>query len=339
MSVPEDAPQGCPGTESATAGKSSACDGCPSQQTCASGEGNKEDPDLAIVRERLSSKMVHNKILVLSGKGGVGKSTFATHLALALSAGEDRPETGLLDVDICGPSIPHMLSLGGEEVRQSNSGWQPVYVTDNLAVMSIAFLLPNRDDAVVWRGVRKTSLIKQFLKDVDWGELDYLVFDTPPGTSDEHISLLQMLKGCDVDGAIVITTPQEVSLLDVRKEINFCRMAGTKVLGVVENMSGFVCPHCENCSDVFAPSTGGAEKMCEEMDVPFLGRVPLDPKLGSAADQGKDAFVVSPTSPAVKALGEIVANLRKIMATSKKASSPQVTEALRGEGKTKICSP
>mmetsp|Transcript_10913 Transcript_10913/g.33461 ORF Transcript_10913/g.33461 Transcript_10913/m.33461 type:complete len:328 (+) Transcript_10913:69-1052(+) len=308
--VPEEAPAGCPGTTSSEAGRTDACAGCPSQAACASGEAGKEDPDLAVIRDRLSAKNVRRKILVLSGKGGVGKSTFAAHMAMALAMASDRPETGLLDVDICGPSIPHMLSVQGEEVHQSNSGWQPVFVSENLSIMSVAFLLPSKNDAVVWRGVRKTSLIKQFLKDVDWGGLDYLVFDTPPGTSDEHISLLQMLKGCDVDGAIIITTPQEVSLLDVRKEISFCRLAGTRVLGVVENMSGFVCPKCEECTTIFPASTGGAEQMCVEMNVPFLGKVPLDPRLSHAADSGKNAFEQHPNSLGVKALFEIVNKLR-----------------------------
>uniref|UniRef100_A0A7S2ZXS9 Cytosolic Fe-S cluster assembly factor NUBP1 homolog n=1 Tax=Rhodosorus marinus TaxID=101924 RepID=A0A7S2ZXS9_9RHOD len=311
--VPEHAPEGCPGTGSEQAGKSDSCAGCPSQTACASGEAAKEDPDLEVIRNRLSSSRVNNKILVLSGKGGVGKSTFASFLALALSAQEEMPETGLLDVDICGPSIPHMLSVQGEEVRQSNSGWQPVAVNDNLSVMSVAFLLPGRDNAVAWRGVRKTSLIKQFLKDTDWGELDYLIFDTPPGTSDEHISLLQMLKGCSIDGAVIVTTPQEVSLLDVRKEINFCRMANTPIIGVVENMSGFVCPSCENCVNIFPPSTGGAEAMCKEMGVKFLGKVPLDPKLSAIVDKGKNPFEEARDSAAVKALNGIVHTLQTIL--------------------------
>lgn len=194
----------------------------------------------------------------------------------------------------------------------SNSGWSPVYVEENLSVMSIGFMLPSKDDAVIWRGVRKTGLIKQFLRDVDWGELDYLVVDAPPGTSDEHISLVQYMKECNVDGALIVTTPQEVSLLDVRKEINFCAKSGTKVLGVVENMSGFVCPHCDGCTDVFFPSSGGAEKMCAEMGVPFLGRVPLDPGISRAGELGQSAFKKdgAAASAGVVALRSVVAKLR-----------------------------
>lgn len=188
--------------------------------------------DLVAIEERM--RTVKHKILVLSGKGGVGKSTFAAQLSFALASVDK--QVGLLDIDICGPSIPKMVGLEGPEIHQSNLGWSPVYVEDNLGVMSIGFMLPDPDEAVIWRGPRKNGLIKQFVKDVDWGDLDYLVVDAPPGTSDKHISIMQYLKATNVDGAIIVTTPQEVSLIDVRKEINFCKKVGIKVLGVVENM-------------------------------------------------------------------------------------------------------
>lgn len=228
---------------------------------------------------------------------------------MCLSAEQDR-DVGLLDVDVCGPSAPQMLGVAGEEVRMSNSGWSPVYVEENLSVMSIGFMLPSKDDAVIWRGVRKTGLIKQFLRDVDWGELDYLVVDAPPGTSDEHISLVQYMKECGVDGALIVTTPQEVSLLDVRKEINFCLKSGTKVLGVVENMAGFVCPHCSGCTEVFFPSSGGAERMCAEMNVPYLGRVPLDPAISKCGELGRSVFKQTPATPGVGALRKLVSAVR-----------------------------
>ncbi|RXM27997.1 Cytosolic Fe-S cluster assembly factor nubp1 [Acipenser ruthenus] len=185
----------------------------------------------------------------------------------------------LLDVDICGPSIPRIMGLEGEQVHQSGSGWSPVYVEDNLAVMSIGFLLSSPDDAVIWRGPKKNGMIKQFLRDVDWGEVDYLIVDTPPGTSDEHLSVVQYLSGTHIDGAVLLTTPQEVSLQDVRKEIAFCRKVNLPIIGVVENMSGFVCPKCKNNSQIFPPTTGGAEKMCKELNIPLLGKVPLDPRI------------------------------------------------------------
>lgn len=231
--VPEDAPEHCPGTASEAAGSGAACQGCPNQQACATAPKGP-DPDLAAIAARLAS--IKHIVLVLSGKGGVGKSTFSAQLAFALAA--RGLEVGLLDIDICGPSVPKMLGLEGEEIHQSGAGWSPVYVQENLGVMSIGFMLPNPDDAVIWRGPRKNGLIKQFLKDVHWGECDYLIIDSPPGTSDEHISIVQFLKEARVDGAVVVTTPQEVSIIDVRKEINFCKKTGIPVLGVVENMSG-----------------------------------------------------------------------------------------------------
>ncbi|CDF32273.1 Nucleotide-binding protein [Chondrus crispus] len=310
--VPEDAATGCPGVEADTAGKADSCAGCPNQAACASGEAANKgpDPDVLAIARRLKTAVKH-KILVLSGKGGVGKSTVAAQLSLALSANHSL-DVGLLDVDVCGPSAPQMLGVSDEEVRMSNSGWSPVYVEENLGVMSIGFMLPTKDDAIIWRGVRKTGLIKQFLRDVDWGELDYLIVDAPPGTSDEHISLVQMLAESNVDGALIVTTPQEVSLIDVRKEINFCRKSGTRVLGVVENMAGFVCQHCQGCTDIFFPSSGGAERMCKEMDVPYLGKIPLDPSISRAGELGRSVFQEegNAASPGVGALRKLVAKVR-----------------------------
>ena len=191
-SPPADANANCPGGPSAVgAGTSSACAGCPNQASCASGSAPAVDPAVELVAERLSG--IAHKVLVLSGKGGVGKSTFSAQLAFTLAA--RGRSVGLLDIDICGPSIPRMLGLEGQTVHQSASGWSPVWVHDNLAVMSIGFLLPNADDAVIWRGPRKNGLIRQFLTDVEWGALDYLIIDTPPGTSDEHISMVQVREG------------------------------------------------------------------------------------------------------------------------------------------------
>ena len=201
----------CVGPASENAGQASGCEGCPNQASCAAGEGGKasleSDPAMIAIQNRMS--LVKNKILVLSGKGGVGKSTFSSQLAFTLAS--RGKQVGLLDIDICGPSIPRMLGIVGHEVHQSSAGWSPVYVEDNLGVMSIGFMLPNNDDAVIWRGPKKNGLIKQFLSDVDWGELDYLIIDTPPGTSDEHISIVQYLKSCSISGAVVVTTPQEGS--------------------------------------------------------------------------------------------------------------------------------
>ncbi|CAK7562839.1 MAG: cytosolic Fe-S cluster assembly factor nbp35 [Sporothrix epigloea] len=303
LAAPE--PEHCPGPESEQAGQADSCAGCPNQEICASAPKGP-DPDIPVITARLEN--VKHKILVLSGKGGVGKSTFTTLLAHAFSANPDS-NVGIMDTDICGPSIPKMMGVEEETIHVSSAGWSPVWVADNLGVMSIQFMLPNRDDAIIWRGAKKNGLIKQFLKDVDWGELDFLLVDTPPGTSDEHLSVNAFLGESGIDGAVVVTTPQEVALLDVRKEIDFCRKAGIRVLGIVENMSGFVCPKCRHESQIFRATTGGGRGLAEELGLPFLGAVPLDPRIGMACDYGESFFDSYPDSPACAALKTVVRTL------------------------------
>jgi Mrp family chromosome partitioning ATPase len=225
-------------------------------------------------------------------------------------AQDEEAQVGLMDADICGPSIPKMMGVEEESIHVSANGWSPVYVSDNLGVMSVQFMLPNRDDAVIWRGPKKNGLIKTFLKDVEWGELDYLVVDTPPGTSDEHLSVNSFLKEAGVDGAVLVTTPQEVSLLDVRKEVDFCKKAGIRILGIVENMSGFVCPGCKHESQIFRATTGGARKLAQEQQIPFLGAVPLDPRIGMACDYGESFLDNFPDSPACEAILKVVQNVK-----------------------------
>ncbi|GMT28277.1 hypothetical protein PFISCL1PPCAC_19574, partial [Pristionchus fissidentatus] len=308
--VPVDANAGCPGTESGQAGKSSACAGCPGQASCASGQGPPK-PDVSAVIDRLSE--VKHKILVMSGKGGVGKSSVTTSLALALAT-DPKVQVAVLDIDLCGPSIPRMLGVEEEGVHQSADGWTPVGVKDNLCVMSIAFLLDNKNDAVIWRGPRKAAIIKQFLSDVNWGEIDYLLIDTPPGTSDEHISSVQILMGAgSVDGAVLVTSPQEIALLDVRKEISFCRKTNLPVIGVVENMSGFACPHCKECSDLFPSTTGGATKMCEEFSIPLLEKLPLDPRLAKCLDEGEDFFEKNGDSSLAQSLLSLATKIKQLV--------------------------
>lgn len=220
---------------------------------------------------------VKHIVLVLSGKGGVGKSTVAVQLANALK--NSGKKVGILDIDLCGPSIPVLLNLDGSEIHQCDAGWVPVYTDkeQNLGVMSIAFLLNKNTDPVVWRGPKKNAMIKQFLTDVHWQDLDYLIIDTPPGTSDEHISVVENIQEWNPDGAILVTTPQGVAIGDVRREISFCRKTGVNILGLIENMSGFVCPTCTNCTNIF--SSGGGEALAKHADIKFLGRVPIDPKI------------------------------------------------------------
>ena len=259
-----------------------ACAGCPYRKQCQSGQ-LQPDPTIALVKEKLSE--VKQIILILSGKGGVGKSTIASQIALTLSQ-DSNLQIGLMDVDICGPSIPRMLGIEDEEVHKSSEGLTPVYKEENLAVMSIGFLLKDKNNAIIWRGPRKNGLIKQFLTEVIWDKLDYLIIDTPPGTSDEHLTLLNYLKEANVKGAIIVTTPQEVSLLDARKEIDFCKKTNTKVLGVIENMSGFVCPHCGKSTNVFEGNTAGAEGMCKEFNLDLISKIPLEPVILQTTEKG-----------------------------------------------------
>ena len=232
---------------------------------------------------------------MLSGKGGVGKSSITTQLALSLSTAGH--VVGILDIDLTGPSIPRLLGIESAKVTQAPGGWVPVPVhaaipeknIGALSCMSLGFLLRERGDAVVWRGPKKTAMVRQFLSDVLWGDIDYLLIDTPPGTSDEHISLAEtLLKHAlpgQVAGAVVVTTPQAVATADVKKELNFCVKTGIKVIGVVENMSGFVCPNCSECTDVF--SRGGGEIMAQEFGVRFLGSVPIDPQFVMLVETGR----------------------------------------------------
>ena len=224
---------------------------------------------------------IRHKIMVMSGKGGVGKSSVAVNIAVGLSL--KGKSVGLMDIDIHGPSIPKMVGLEGAPLKQSEEGLMPVEYSDSLKVMSIGFLIRDRKDAVIWRAPLKHGLIRQFLAEVRWGDLDYLIVDCPPGTGDELISIAQLLEGAD--GTVIVTTPQDVALDDVRKSITFCRHVNLSVLGVVENMSGFVCPHCGGSVDIF--KTGGGEKMASEMGVPFLGRIPIEPRIVDYSDSGK----------------------------------------------------
>jgi ATP-binding protein involved in chromosome partitioning len=243
-----------------------------------------------IIEQKLSR--IKRKILVMSGKGGVGKSTVAAYTALLLSRNGSR--VGLLDVDLHGPTIPHLLDLRtGLEVNAEGSV-KPCTVSENLQVVSLEMVLGDRDTAVIWRGPLKISAIKQFISDIEWGDLDYLIIDSPPGTGDEPLTVAQTIPDAE---ALIVTTPQEISLADVRKSINFCRQLKMKMIGVIENMSGFQCPHCGENIGLFGG--GGATRMAEEMDVPILGEIPIDPVMVDLGDKGQLAILAGRTDLAI----------------------------------------
>ena len=249
--------------------------------------------------EEMLSK-VENRLLVFSGKGGVGKSTVVANLGLALA--EKEKQVGLIDVDIHGPNLAKMLGVEGKRmVVADKKKILPVPITKNLKLVSMSFLLESPDLPVIWRGPLKMKVIQQFLGDVNWGNLDWLIIDSPPGTGDEPLSVAQLIPAT---GAIIVTTPQEVSLLDSRKAVNFARKLNLKVVGIIENMSGFICPHCGKKIDLF--KEGGGEKTAKEMGIPFLGRVPIDPNIVQASDTGKPFILENPESEASKAFMGVV---------------------------------
>ncbi|MHC5079037.1 MAG: P-loop NTPase [Planctomycetota bacterium] len=282
------------------------CQGCP-ETACGAREKKPEETDAQFRdRQALETNLcrIRWKVLVLSGKGGVGKSTLAVNLAVSLRL--RGLEVGLLDADIHGPSVPVLLGLQ-ESLPNRGDGRIPPARFEGLKVMSIGFLLPNQTDAVIWRGPMKMAAIRQFLRDVEWGDLDVLVVDCPPGTGDEPLSVIQTLK--DADGALVVTTPQDLSLTDVKKSISFCRRLNLPVLGVIENMSGFACPGCGEVSEIFG--AGGGRKMAEAMAVPFLGTIPIDPAMVKAGDEGKPFITQAPEAAAAKALTAIAERVRE----------------------------
>lgn len=264
--------------------------GC--SQAPASDESQRQMEDL-ILQERM--QRVGRKLLVLSGKGGVGKSTVAANLAAGLARAGMK--VGLLDVDVHGPSIPKLLGLEGRKANFTPQAINPMPVDDNLSVMSIGLLLEKLDDAVIWRGPRKYGVIRQFLKDVDWGTLDYLVVDSPPGTGDEPLSIAQLV-GSDA-AAVIVTTPQDLSISDVRRCVSFCHTLSLPIAGIVENMSGYVCPKCGERSDIF--KSGGGKAMADELGLPLLGQIPIDPQVVISGDAGSPFAASEADGPAAEA--------------------------------------
>lgn len=267
-------------------------------------QANRKD-QMAEQQARITANLdrIKRKLVVMSGKGGVGKTTVAVNLAYGLA--QQGKRVGIMDVDIHGPNVPKMLGLQGQQMQTDDTGIIPITVENGLKVMSMAFALPDPDSPVVWRGPLKMQLINQFLADVKWGDLDFLVVDLPPGTGDESLSIAQQIPGAE---AIIVTTPQDVALLDSRKAVRFAEMLNMPVAGIVENMSGLKCPHCGENINLF--KTGGGERAAKELDVRFLGRLPIDPDTVLSGDEGNPMVAGDEASDSVKAFLELVTTIK-----------------------------
>jgi Mrp family chromosome partitioning ATPase len=279
----------------------SECSSCNTASTCSSakkvqagGLPPKADID------------VQHVILVLSGKGGVGKSTVSVNLSYALSS--HGKKVGLLDLDMHGPNVPKMLGLEDHKLAVMGDHIEPVHVTGMLSVISMAFLLPDTSTPIIWRGPMKMAAIQQFLAEVNWGPLDYLVVDLPPGTGDEALTIAQLAP--NVRGAVIVTTPQDVATLDARKSAKFIEKLGLPVIGIIENMSGMLCPHCGGEIDLFGK--GGGKKLAEELKVPFLGSIPLDIEMRKAGDEGRPFIIRRGNSPTWKSVDKVMEELIRV---------------------------
>jgi ATP-binding protein involved in chromosome partitioning len=251
-----------------------------------------------------SLKKIKKKFVVLSGKGGVGKTSTSVNLAMALA--KKKFDVGIMDVDLHGPDVPRMLGLKGMLGLSKSNKLDPMRYSDNLKAISIESLIASKDDAVIWRGPLKYSAIRQFIGEVEWGELDFLIIDSPPGTGDEPLTVAQTISDAR---AIIVTTPQEVALADVRKSISFCRTLKMEIFGLIENMSGFTCPHCNKMVELFG--TGGGEKTARDMGIRFLGRIPFDPNFVSCGDNGISFQEKYTDSQITKVFAEIAEKLSK----------------------------
>ena len=260
------------------------------------------DPDESA---RQSLKKISHKYLVMSGKGGVGKTSVSVNLAIALA--QKGHKVGLLDVDIHGPDIPRMLGLSGMLTVDGARKMTPIPYSENLKVMSMESLMQNRDEAIIWRGPVKHSAIRQFIGDVDWGDLDFLIIDSPPGTGDEPLTIAQLIPDAK---AVIVTTPQEVALADIRKSISFCKNVNMHVYGIIENMSGFTCPHCNKMVDIFG--AGGGKKTALAYGIPFLGKIPFDPEMVTCADQGVAFQQKYKDSPITTAFHQIIQKMTSV---------------------------
>jgi ATP-binding protein involved in chromosome partitioning len=275
---------------------------------------NHNEPNSAASEQeqRLKTKMsrIKHKIAIISGKGGVGKSTVTVNLATAFALQGHTDKVGVLDADIHGPCVPKMLGLKGQKLIGGPAGMLfPVTGRQGIKVVSMDFLLPNDEAPVIWRGPLKMRIIQQFLSDITWGELDFLFIDLPPGTGDEPLSVMQLIP--DIDGVIIVTMPSEVSQAVVKKAITFTKQLGVPVIGIIENMSGFVCPECGAKLDIF--KAGGGKKIAKDLSVPYLGKIPIDPAICVDSDSGTPFVAENKASPTVKAFAEIIMKIKQFL--------------------------
>lgn len=265
---------------------------------------NKREAEDRVLREHMAR--IGEKLLVLSGKGGVGKSTVAANVAVALARAGKR--VGLLDVDVHGPSVPKLMGLEGQELQDEDGLLLPLSGPEGVKVMSIGFLLPSLDDAVIWRGPRKYGVIRQFLMQVKWGDLDFLVIDAPPGTGDEPMAVAEMAR--PDASALLVTTPQMLAVADVRRSVRFCHQVSLPILGILENMSGLVCPDCGLQINLFG--SGGGEDLATQMHVPFLGKIPIDPAIVTSGDEGKVFLASSSATQSADAFATVVERILSV---------------------------
>jgi ATP-binding protein involved in chromosome partitioning len=291
------------------------CDSCSKAEGCT-------DPRKEMYEEerllKLKMGKIRHKIAVISGKGGVGKSTVTVNLAMAFAMHGYANSVGILDADIHGPCVPKMLGLRGQRLPAIPIGIFPVKGPLGIAVVSMDFLLENDDTPVIWRGPVKMKAIQQFLSDIMWGELDFLLIDLPPGTGDEPLSVMQLIP--DMDGVVIVTAPSEVSQVVVKKAVTFAKQMGVPVIGIIENMSGFVCPKCGAEVDIF--KVGGGQKIAEDLSAPFLGSIPLDPEICSDSDNGVPFITEHADSSATKAFTEIVKKIEQFLEHRARLETP-----------------
>ena len=263
-------------------------------------ENRKQEQIEQEKRLKKNLSRIKNKIIVISGKGGVGKTTVSVNLAYALAM--KNYKVGIMDIDIHGPNIAKMLGIEGKQLIGGQSGIEPFQALPNLKAMSIALLTKDQDSPIIWRGPLKMATIKQFISDVNWGELDYLIIDSPPGTGDEPLSTCQLIP--DINGAVIVTTPQDVAILDSRKTVLFARQLNVPVIGIIENMSGLICPHCKEKTFLFG--VNGGKNAAFDLNVPFLGQIPIEPDMVTYGDSGKPYIHFKRETETGKILNEIV---------------------------------